>query len=75
MLLTDARRRARTDADGELIPLASRIDAVDESSDQRGHGVAHARPVARRRRSLPAAAAIAALHDEAATAGDTTGAD
>ena len=71
MLLIDARRPARTDADGELIPLAEQDRTLwDGRSSPRG------RP--RRRGARPRAvgeyqlqAAIAALHDRAATAGDT----
>jgi len=72
MLLTDARRAARTGADGELIPLAeqdrSQWDrkAIDEGialiSATLSQGVVGAYQLQ---------AAIAALHDEAARAEDT----
>jgi RNA polymerase sigma factor (sigma-70 family) len=72
MLLTDARRAARTDADGRIVPLA----------EQRRHlwdAVAIAEGQAILARTLGTApvgpyqlqAAIAALHDEAPTAEDT----
>jgi len=72
MLLTDARRKARTGADGELIPLAeqdrSQWDrrAIDEGialiSATLSQGVVGAYQLQ---------AAIAALHDEATRAEDT----
>ena len=72
MLLTDARRAARTTADGELVPL----DQQDRSLWNRG---AIDEGVALISAALPKGsvgpyqlqAAIAAVHDEAATAGDT----
>ncbi|SFD35445.1 RNA polymerase sigma factor [Streptomyces aidingensis] len=72
MLLTDARRPARTLPDGALVPLAeqdrSRWDraAIDE-------GVALITATLRRRRPGPyqLQAAIAAVHDEAERAEDT----
>ena len=73
MLLTDARRSARTGPDGELIPLAEQDRTLwDRARDRRGHR-AHQR--ARCRRGSIGAyqlqAAIAAVHDEAARAEDT----
>ena len=72
MLLTDARRAARTDANGELIPL----DAQDRTLwDQRliGEGIALISEALPRRAIGPyqLQAAIAAVHDEASCAEDT----
>jgi len=72
MLLTDARRAARTDADGSIVPLAEqRRDAWNE--DQIEEGVAL---VSRTLGSTPVGpyqlqAAIAAVHDEARSAEET----
>lgn len=72
MLLTDARRPARTDADGRLVPLAkqdrSRWDAaaVAEGTQILTDTLAYA--VLGR---FQLQAAIAAVHDEAATAAET----
>jgi RNA polymerase sigma-70 factor (ECF subfamily) len=72
MVLTDARREARTSADGALVLL----DAQDRSlwdRDRIGEGEALIRLALERHRPGPyqVQAAIAALHDEAATAADT----
>ena len=72
MLLTDARRLARVGADGDLIPLAQQDRA-------RWDRAAIAEGVALLSRTLPRGsvgpyqlqAAIAAVHDEAASAGET----
>jgi RNA polymerase sigma factor (sigma-70 family) len=72
MLLTDARRRARTGSDGELIPLADQDRSLWDQA-------AIAEGVALISSSLPRGsigeyqlqAAIAAVHDEAARAEDT----
>jgi predicted RNA polymerase sigma factor len=72
MLLTDARRSARTDADGELVPLA-------EQDRSRWDARAIAEGVALISATLPKGpvgpyqlqAAIAAVHDEAARVEDT----
>jgi RNA polymerase sigma factor (sigma-70 family) len=72
MLLTEARRPARTDSDGRLIPLA-------EQDRRRWDTAAIAEGVALISATLPRAAlgpyqlqaAIAAVHDEAATAEET----
>jgi RNA polymerase sigma factor (sigma-70 family) len=72
MLLTDARRPARTDHDGALVPLA-------EQDRSQWDGAAIAEGVALVTRSLATAepgpfqlqAAIAAVHDEAAAAAQT----
>jgi RNA polymerase sigma factor (sigma-70 family) len=72
MLLTDARRPARTDADGRLVPLAeqdrSRWDraSIDEGVDL----ITETLPRARLG-PYQLQAAIAAVHDEAATADET----
>jgi RNA polymerase sigma factor (sigma-70 family) len=72
MLLTDARRTARTTADGELVPLADQDRGLwDRSAIDEG--------VTLITRTLPAGpigpyqiqAAIAAVHDEAASDDDT----
>ena len=72
MLLTDARRPARTSSDGELVPLAEQDRAVWDQ-------VLIAEGVALVSAALPRGAvgdyqlqaAIAAVHDEAATAEET----
>jgi RNA polymerase sigma factor (sigma-70 family) len=72
MLLTDARRPARTDRDGALIPLAeqdrSRWDraAIAEGTALVTTALATAEPG-----PYQLQAAIAAVHDEAATAAET----
>jgi RNA polymerase sigma factor (sigma-70 family) len=72
MLLTDARRAARTGPSGELIPL----DLQDRARWDRGaiaEGVALVTATLSRGSIGPyqVQAAIAAVHDEAASAGDT----
>ena len=72
MLLTDARREARTSHDGALVLL----DAQDRSlwdRDRIGEGEALVQQALARHRPGPyqVQAAIAALHDEAATPADT----
>ncbi|MFW6092316.1 MAG: RNA polymerase sigma factor [Actinomycetota bacterium] len=72
MLLTDARRAARTDESGFLVPLAEqRRDRWD--SDQIEEGVALLTSTLGRQPAGPyqLQAAIAAVHDEAARAEDT----
>jgi predicted RNA polymerase sigma factor len=72
MLLTDARRPARTGADGALVPLASQdrlrwdADAIAEGTALITATLAAAPPG-----PYQLQAAIAAVHDEAATAEDT----
>ncbi|PWU58322.1 RNA polymerase subunit sigma-24 [Micromonospora globispora] len=72
MLLTDARRPARTDSDGALIPLAeqdrTRWDraAINEGTALVTRALATAEPG-----PFQLQAAIAAVHDEAATAAET----
>ena len=73
MLLTDARRAARTGAHGELIPLDEQDRSLwDRAADRRGH---RARLDAALSHGTVGAyqlqAAIAAVHDEAASADDT----
>ena len=71
MLLTDARRAARSTATASLVPLAEQDrDRWDRAQIEEGVALAHAR------RSAPDAvgpyqvqAAIAAVHDEAADRG------
>jgi RNA polymerase sigma factor (sigma-70 family) len=72
MLLTDARRSARTRPNGALIPLAEQdrsrwdADAIAEGRSLISHGLATA-PIG----PYQLQAAIAAVHDEAARAEDT----
>jgi RNA polymerase sigma factor (sigma-70 family) len=72
MLLTDARRPARTGPDGELVPMAEQ-DRARWNADQIAEGVALI--TAALPRGVPGPyqlqAAIAALHDEAPTAAET----
>ncbi len=72
MLLTDARRAARTEADGSIVPLADqRRDLWDAAYIEEGvalvTGVLGRTPVG----PYQLQAAIAAVHDEAPTAGET----
>ena len=72
MLLTDARRAARTDADGSIVPLAEqRRELWDATGIAEGLAL-----VTRTLGTVPVGpyqlqAAIAAVHDEAPTAGET----
>jgi RNA polymerase sigma factor (sigma-70 family) len=72
MLLTDARRAARTDSDGRIVPLADqRRELWDTAAITEGQAI-----LTRTLGTGPVGpyqlqAAIAALHDEAATAGAT----
>jgi predicted RNA polymerase sigma factor len=72
MLLTDARRPARTSADGALVPLAAQdrsrwdADAIAEATALITATLATAPPG-----PYQVQAAIAAVHDEATTAEDT----
>ena len=72
MLLTDARRRARTGAGGELIPMAEQ-DRSQWDAARIAEGVALITGVLGRGPAGPyqLQAAIAAIHDEAPAAGDT----
>jgi RNA polymerase sigma factor (sigma-70 family) len=72
MLLTDARRMARTSAEGELIPLAHQDRAL-WNQEQIAEGVALLSAALPKGSVGPyqLQAAIAALHDEAAQAEDT----
>ncbi len=72
MLLTDARRPARTDAEGELIPLAEQ-DRTLWDSELIGEGVALLKHALAQAAAGPyqLQAAIAAVHDQAARADDT----
>ena len=69
MLLTDARRPARTGAHGELIPLAEQDRTRwDRAAIAEGIALAVDRDVGRRAvGEYQLQAAIAALHDERAT--------
>jgi predicted RNA polymerase sigma factor len=72
MLLTDARRPARTDADHDLVPLAEQdrrlwdAAAITEGTQILSHALAHAVLG-----KFQLQAAIAAVHDEASTAEET----
>ncbi|MBC9820403.1 RNA polymerase sigma factor [Terrabacter sp. MAHUQ-38] len=72
MLLTEARRRARTNAAGELVPLAEQDRSLWDTAYIR-EGVALVTDALTRTRLGPyqVQAAIAAVHDEAPTAADT----
>jgi predicted RNA polymerase sigma factor len=72
MLLTDARRLARTGSEGELIPLAQQDRALWDKQ-QIAEGVALLSATLPKRSVGPyqLQAAIAAVHDEAALADDT----
>jgi RNA polymerase sigma factor (sigma-70 family) len=69
MLLTDARRHARTTANGELVPLADQ-DRMRWDADKIADGVALITEALPRGAAGPyqLQAAIAAIHDEAPTA-------
>jgi RNA polymerase sigma factor (sigma-70 family) len=72
MLLTDARRQARTGPDGELVPLAEQ-DRAQWNVAYIEEGIALIEAALPRGTTGPyqLQAAIAALHDEAKTAADT----
>jgi RNA polymerase sigma factor (sigma-70 family) len=72
MLLTDARRLARTDAEGELIPLANQDRAVwDQQEIAEGVALLSATLPKGSVGPYQLQAAIAAVHNESATAEDT----
>jgi RNA polymerase sigma factor (sigma-70 family) len=72
MLLTDARRPSRTDAQGNLIPLAEQDRGRwDEHAIREGVGIITATLPRGRIGPYQLQAAIAAVHDEAAHADDT----
>ena len=72
MLLTDARRPARTGPDGELIPLADQNRALwDRAAIEEGLGLITATLSKGSVGAYQLQAAIAALHDEAARVEDT----
>ena len=72
MLLTDARRPARTGPDGELIPLAEQDRALwDRASIDQGTALITATIARGSVGVYQLQAAIAALHDEAARVEDT----
>ena len=72
MILTDARRHARSGPDGELIPLPEQVRTLWDR-DEIAEGVALISATLPRGQVGPyqLQAAIAALHDEAPTAADT----
>jgi RNA polymerase sigma factor (sigma-70 family) len=74
MLLTDARRHARTTANGELVPLADQDRALWDA-DKIAEGVALITAALPRGTAGPyqLQAAIAAIHDEAPSAAEPTG--
>jgi predicted RNA polymerase sigma factor len=72
MLLTDARRPARTAADGTLVPLASQDRSLwDAAAIAEGTALITATLATAPPGPYQLQAAIAAVHDEAATADDT----
>jgi predicted RNA polymerase sigma factor len=72
MLLTDARRAARADAGGQAIPLAEQDRGLwDTAAIAEGHAILAATLGAGPVGPYQLQAAIAALHDEAPTAGQT----
>ena len=72
MLLTDARRRARTDAAGELIPLPEQDRALwDQALIAEGRFVARTRHEQGVCRRVPAPGRHRRLHDQARRADDT----
>ncbi len=72
MLLTDARRAARTDADGSIVPLAEqRRDAWNEDQIEEGVALVSRTLGTTSIGPYQLQAAIAAVHDEASSAEDT----
>jgi RNA polymerase sigma factor (sigma-70 family) len=72
MLLTHARRRARTDADGALIPLAEQDrSSWDQNAIEQGLALVASALATPSLGPYQLQAAIAAIHDEAAAAGET----
>jgi RNA polymerase sigma factor (sigma-70 family) len=72
MLLTDARRRARTSPDGELIPLDEQDRTLwNRAAIEEGTALVSAALARGSVGAYQVQAAIAALHDEAARAADT----
>jgi RNA polymerase sigma factor (sigma-70 family) len=72
MLLTDARRAARTDADGELVPLDEQDRSLwDAAAIAEGHAVLNESIAAAAVGPYQLQAAIAAAHDRAARPEDT----
>ncbi|HEX3427190.1 MAG TPA: DUF6596 domain-containing protein [Candidatus Limnocylindrales bacterium] len=72
MLLTDARRRARTGTDGRLVPLAEQDRARwDRGAIREGVGLISESLAGTRLGPYQVQAAIAAVHDEASRAEDT----
>jgi RNA polymerase sigma factor (sigma-70 family) len=72
MLLTDARRPARTGADGSLIALAEQDRALwDRAAIEEGTALVSAALAEARLGPYQLQAAIAAVHDEAPSADDT----
>ena len=72
MLLVDARRPARTDPDGGLVPLSEQDRSVwDRSMIAEGVALVTAALATTRVGRYQLQAAIAALHDEAPTSSDT----
>nr|WP_276612030.1 DUF6596 domain-containing protein [Kineococcus vitellinus] len=72
MLLTGARRAARTDARGDLVPMAEQDRSLwDAASVREGVALLTAAVAHHRPGPYQLQAAIAALHDEAPSAGST----
>ena len=71
MLLHDARRDARRDAHGALVPLDEQDRSCGHAPDRRGGPLLTAALARDRRGEYQVQAAIAALHDDAASAEET----
>jgi len=72
MLLTDARRAARTGSHGELIPLDEQDHSLwNDATIREGIALLSAALARQRVGTYQIQAAIAAIHDEAATSADT----
>jgi len=72
MLLTDARRAARTRPDGELVPLTEQDRTLwDRAAIAEGVSLVHQAMSTRSLGPYQLQAAIAALHDEASSADET----
>jgi RNA polymerase sigma-70 factor (ECF subfamily) len=72
LLLVDARRAARTDADGTLVPLAEQDRSLwEEGRIAEGHALVRGCLARGRPGPYQLQAAIQAVHDDAASAADT----
>ncbi len=71
MLLTEARRAARTDSAGALVPLAEQDRSTGTAMHQRRDGILNAALKRRKVGEYQLLASIAALHDEAPSDAET----